>query len=830
MNRYFLFLFACITITMCFGAVAADLSVPTQGLLAWFDARDAASLSLDGDRVGSWKSKTSPACVAVATESQRPAYLARKDGALRPGISFDGTDDLLRIPSFNQKCDTWSLVAVVAPYSPCGGGGICSASPAGGHDYDPGFTVDLYQSPGVFDQISIEGAGRIGGQQDQMKSSFPCGGFHVLTVIRDAKQVALYIDGNLEGMRPVEAKQTDMETLRIGARFYAGKERNFFRGEMAQLLVYGRALNEADRKRVEEVLKVSKEEVKHGEEAIAQLKEQQRKNRMVAPRVLHSWPSIDAFVQAEGDALNPAKLPIRKDLREAIELSVRHLNNLYDKDRDNEPFFYINRDADGTGKMNHSIEIGIPHVVGRCLVGCMMAEKCAQVPFPQEGLAILERYCKSSFDNPDHLNSYFDPRKGGARFIEFHNMREGLYGLWALIAGRQSVWAREEAHQMLVTLDKITDADGLWSVELAKKAGLSEPFLGLAPPNTARIIDPLLAYYDCTQDPLALKLAKLYSIQGLKQIFMEDGHFAPMERSSGHVHSISSSLSGITAYAVRANDQAMLAMCRRIMDVGVPEYFSSWGWGDEVFPVHPADAISRGEINQTGDVVRTALTLGGAGWPDYYEIAERYVRSMLLPTQHREPELRRILRDRPTPADDSERDTVMRSIGGYAMQLPNDRMREGDWPISTLDITSGAVHAMSECYRQRTMCHDGLYRMNLLFDFEDELLMLKSQLPETGRIEFAARKEVKGLQIRIPNWVDRKTVKIVIAEKNIPAEFDGPFVRVGSIASGQNGAVTFEVVCKSETETVDGVVYTTLWAGNQIIDIKPRGTESPLPF
>ena len=57
-----------------------------------------------------------------------------------------------------------------------------------------------------------------------------------------------------------------------------------------------------------------------------------------------------------------------------------------------------------------------------------------------------------------------------------------------------------------------------------------------------------------------------------------------MDKSSGHVHSITSSLSGITAYAIQTEDAPMLQQCRQIVDVGVPEYFSSWGWGDEVYP------------------------------------------------------------------------------------------------------------------------------------------------------------------------------------------------------------------------------------------------------
>ena len=157
--------------------------------------------------------------------------------------------------------------------------------------------------------------------------------------------------------------------------------------------------------------------------------------------------------------------------------------------------------------MFHSVNIGIPHVVGRSLLGTMIGEMTTGIPFPEQGLAIYEEYCRSSFDNPDHLNSYIDPDQGGKRCIEFHNMREGLYGLWALIAGRDSQWARTTAHQMLETLDRLTDSDGRWSIQLAAELGMADRCYGVAIPNAARMVDALLAYYECTDDALAMKLA-----------------------------------------------------------------------------------------------------------------------------------------------------------------------------------------------------------------------------------------------------------------------------------------------------------------------------------
>ena len=813
------------------GAAEHQPGIPREGLLLWLDAADEQALICNGGVVTSWHSRAGgEGATLVGAGHDGPTWQRRGSGAIRPAVYFDGQDDVLRACSFNRRARTWTLVLVVAPAVHCRGGGLCSARSVDGHDFDPGFTVDLYRARTAFDQISVEGAGRVGGQKDQMLSSHRLGGFHVVVVQREPETVRLFVDGGPEGTRAVQPAETVMDEIRLGARWYAGVQREYFHGEIATVLLYDRALTGAERTIVESVLRVTDAEREAGEEMAVRKEEERLRNRMTTPVVVQTWPSVEAYRRDQPAGLGPADLPIRTDVREAVALGMRHLGSLFDQDRDGEPFFYANCEADGTGKMHHSVNIGIPHVVGRCLLGAVIGQRATGVPFTEEAFDILERYCRLSFDNPDHLNSYIDPERGNQRFVEFHNMREGLYALWALIVARDSQWARDEARAMLETLAKLTDNTGRWSVDTAEKLGMLERCSGLASANSARVVDPLLAYHDVSGNPLALELAGCYARDGLRTLFMPDGTFAPMDRSSGHVHSITSSLSGIAAYAVRVGDEDMLAGCRRIMDAGVPEYHSSWGWGDEVYPDHPADVVSRGEINQTGDVVRVALLLGSTGHARYYELAERYLRSMLLPTQHREPELGLFLRDKADPKDDSERNVLRRTVGGYSMQLPNDRMREGDWPLSTLDITSGAVHAMSECLMHAALWDGSTCRVNLLFSREDERVLLRSGLPREGRMDFEARQDVGTLAIRVPSWVDGDAVRLRVSGRAVRPVIDGGYVKVTGLRAGTRGRLSFPVAVRVERETVDGIEYKTTWFGDQIVAVDPRGTVSPLPF
>ncbi len=550
---------------------------------------------------------------------------------------------------------------------------------------------------------------------------------------------------------------------------------------------------------------------------------------MSPPTVTARWPSIEEVDRSGAISRPISELPFRTDLREAIRLSAVHLTRLFDADKDDEPYFCANLRADGTGELVHYVNIGIPHVTGRCLLGVLLAEKTIALNIEPNALAVLERYHRASFDNEDSLNSYYDPARGGARFVEFHNLREGLYGLVVLMRVRNSEWAKSTAQKMIHTLVDLTDPDGKWSADRAIKLGMADRCEGLTEANAARLVEPLLEYHQLTGDPVSLALAQQYAEVGLRTLFEPDGTFAEMERSSGHVHSITSSLAGITRLALFLEDRETIDACRRILDVGVPEYFSTWGWGDEVYPDHSANEVGRGEINQTGDVIRAALALGLAGHTRYLDLAERYMRSMVMPTQHREAELRAFMRENLNPSDDSEFDVLNRSIGGFAMQLPNDRMQEGAWPITTLDITSGAVHAMCDFHKAVLTGHPFENRVNLMLSCGNPDFDLVSHLPRRGLLDITAHTS-KTLSIRFPEWVRRLSVRVRVGEFDKLATWVGDTLVVACLTPGVRAQIEFDVACKAEREIVDGTEYSTTWVGSQVVEILPRGAVSPLPF
>ena len=379
--------------------------------------------------------------------------------------------------------------------------------------------------------------------------------------------------------------------------------------------------------------------------------------------------------------------------------------------------------------------------------------------------------------------------------------------------------------------DLITTEDGRLSLELAKKHGIAKRLVGHGPDavTNGRTVDPLVEYYRFSANERALKLAGLFAKGTLQRSFKHGGRFKsqPNPESTGHVHSLTSSLSGIALYAEVTQDKAMIDWVRRIVDVGVPEYSTSWGWMVE--GMHGDQ--KKGEINQTGDVIRTALALARSGHRGYYELAERWCRNMLLHAQHREQEMKLYLRDNANPNGDRERDVLNRNIGGYGIKLPNARVRTGEgWALSTLDIASGAAHALCEVWKNRATTDKESIRINLLFDYHDDDIDIASSLPLVGRLRFFKRSS-KYLSVRIPDWIDRGTLRLEVQGRSVTnAKIEDGYLQVGTLSPGNVGTIWFQIPQTLTRETVDKQTYTVTWWGNQVTDILPRGQSSPIPF
>ncbi len=93
-------------------------------------------------------------------------------------------------------------------------------------------------------------------------------------------------------------------------------------------------------------------------------------------------------------------------------------------------------------------------------------------------------------------------------------------------------------------------------------------------------------------------------------------------------------MSSLAQLADITSDLSMLERVKAFYDNGLRQIRDEIGWvienSDDKSPP------DRGECNNTGDIVETALIMGRYGYPEYFQDAERITRGHLLPAQLRD--------------------------------------------------------------------------------------------------------------------------------------------------------------------------------------------------
>src|SRR5262249_9504532 len=126
---------------------------------------------------------------------------------------------------------------------------------AGRRDFETGLTLDLgpVGTP-RFTAFNVEGRG-FGGWRSLLQTDHPFGELHTLEVTGDARAVRLTLDGTPAGGRPREGKPLSLDEITVGARYYTlgpgpQQVQGFGRWDIAEVLVYGRALPDGEAKQV----------------------------------------------------------------------------------------------------------------------------------------------------------------------------------------------------------------------------------------------------------------------------------------------------------------------------------------------------------------------------------------------------------------------------------------------------------------------------------------------------------------------------------------------------------------------------------------------------
>ncbi|HXG46944.1 MAG TPA: ThuA domain-containing protein [Methylomirabilota bacterium] len=258
---------ACVLALPLLAASAAPLP-PREGLVLWLEAGRQAELRqarqwsplAAGDPVDYWLDGS-----GHGRDLHQPGAAARprwEGRGTTAWVRFDGVDDFLSADRLGLRLTNVTVFVLAAPRANAGFfRAFLALSRAGFNDYTSGLTLDLGGAASRrFETLNAEGVG-FGGAVDVMTDAFDFGAFHVVSLVCSSGPdgVRTFVDGRAQTARDRQPSSLGADLITVGARHYSNMPepphaQGFLDGAVAEVLVYDRALEDAERRAIEESL------------------------------------------------------------------------------------------------------------------------------------------------------------------------------------------------------------------------------------------------------------------------------------------------------------------------------------------------------------------------------------------------------------------------------------------------------------------------------------------------------------------------------------------------------------------------------------------------
>ncbi len=348
----------------------------------------------------------------------------------------------------------------------------------------------------------------------------------------------------------------------------------------------------------------------------------------------------------------------------------------------------------------------------------------------------------------------------------------------------------------------------------------------LANLSTGGWILPLVAYSQRTGNERAQDLAVR-----LANFIVR--HYENRPRNSGpvlgilNVHAALFTIAGVAAAAPEH-----LAWARKLYEHSRDHLANAYGW---VAEFEPKGAPKPGVRMATEgcaivDMVNLAIRLARHGYPDCWDLVERFARNYI--DQGQILDVSRVAV------------TSAKAEGNCSCNIAAaDRVRGAfvGWggPADILNGEARIPLALQNC----CSCHypyglsllwenmvtqeaDGVH-VNLLFSRQTPFCDVLSQLPGAGVVE-ARLARPADLWLRTPDWLDRMQVRVLLNGKRIDADWAGRFVRVRGVRPGQPVRLEFDLRRITSEERFFGYEVRSTWLGDTVTEVTPRGKWLPI--
>jgi hypothetical protein len=296
----------------------------------------------------------------------------------------------------------------------------------------------------------------------------------------------------------------------------------------------------------------------------------------------------------------------------------------------------------------------------------------------------------------------------------------------------------------------------------------------------------------------------------------------------GHFHGNIRALRGILEYAMLTNNKRLKQFVRDGYEYARNFGIARIGW----FPmwIYP-DSYGRPRWYATvcegccvADMTALAVKLSDAGVGDYWEDVDQYARNQLVEQQVTDANILRAMakdaeKHEIEPGETAER-AIERSIGSFM----NFAGVTHSGNVAASCCTGNCSQALYYVWEGIVRCENGAAQVNLLLNRASPWLDIDSYLPYEGKVVIK-NKTAKSLSVRIPDWVDKKSVKSALNEKEVNPFWVNNYLVFKDLSAKDVVVIEFPMVETTEKyrgQSLQGVTYECKFRGNTLVDISPR--------
>lgn len=302
----------------------------------------------------------------------------------------------------------------------------------------------------------------------------------------------------------------------------------------------------------------------------------------------------------------------------------------------------------------------------------------------------------------------------------------------------------------------------------------------------------------------------------------------------GHFYGHVNTLRAILEYAIATNDVALKQFVR-----------DGYEWARQPWLIAQGGFGANGQGCATPRLIGLAIKLSDAGVGDYWEDVDLYIRNHGTEMQFTPediPFLKGFGERRLTPEEESGRDNTVHAIATTEGVIEASMGAFSMDPFKTawaLCCSPWGVKGLYYAWEGTLRYAHGVARINLLLNRASPWVDIDSFIPYEGKVVLR-NKVAREAFVRIPLWVDKKTVGCEMGGKRVSPEWFGRYLRIEHLKAGDMVTIEFPMEERTELRAteetlLDGlpgwpgnVTRTFVFKGNTLTKISPPISSWPL--